>query len=64
MGKLGRTAGRLFSISTAGSICGTFVTAFWLVPEFGTDQVIAIGAATLVAAASWRRLSSANRAGR
>ena len=49
--RLGRTAGRLFSISTAGSIFGTFVTAFWLVPELGTDQVIAIGAVTLVAAA-------------
>jgi spermidine synthase len=49
--RLGRTAGRLFSISTAGSIFGTFVTAFWLVPELGTDQVIAVGAATLVAAA-------------
>ncbi len=49
--RLGRTAGRLFSISTAGSIFGTFVTAFWLVPEFGTDQVLAAGAATLVAAA-------------
>ncbi len=49
--RLGRTAGRLFSISTAGSIFGTFVTAFWLVPELGTDQVLAVGAATLVAAA-------------
>ena len=49
--RLGRTAGRLFSISTAGSIFGTFVTAFWLVPELGTDQVLAIGAVTLVAAA-------------
>ena len=49
--RLGRTAGRLFSISTAGSIFGTFVTAFWLVPELGTDQVLAVGAVTLVAAA-------------
>ena len=48
---LGRTAGSLFSISTAGSIFGTFVTAFWLVPELGTNQVLAVGAATLVAAA-------------
>ena len=40
--RLGRTAGRLFSISTAGSIVGTFVTAFWLVPEYGTDQVLAV----------------------
>ena len=40
---LGRTAGRLFSVSTVGSIVGTFVTAFWLVPELGTDQVLAVG---------------------
>jgi spermidine synthase len=50
--RLGRTAGRLFSISTAGSIVGTFVTAFWLVPEFGTDQVLAFGAVVLLCAAS------------
>ena len=50
--RLGRTAGRLFSVSTAGSIFGTFATAFWLVPELGTDQVLAIGAVTLLAAAA------------
>jgi len=50
--RLGRTAGRLFSISTAGSIAGTFATAFWLVPEYGTDQVLAVGAAVLLAAAA------------
>ena len=49
---LGRTAGRLFSISTVGSIVGTFATAFWLVPEFGTDQVLGVGAAVLFAAAA------------
>src|SRR5918993_361742 len=50
--RLGRTAGRLFAISTAGSIAGTFVTAFWLVPEYGTDQVLAVGAMVLLAAAA------------
>jgi spermidine synthase len=50
--RLGRTAGRLFSISTAGSIAGTFATAFWLVPEYGTDQVLAVGAVVLLAAAA------------
>jgi spermidine synthase len=50
--RLGRTAGRLFSVSTAGSIAGTFATAFWLVPELGTDQVLAIGALTLLVAAT------------
>lgn len=49
--QLGRTAGRLFAVSTAGSIAGTFATAFWLVPELGTDQVLALGAFTLLAAA-------------
>jgi spermidine synthase len=50
--RLGRTAGRLFAVSTAGSIAGTFVTAFWLVPELGTDQVLAVGAVTLLVAAA------------
>jgi spermidine synthase len=48
---VGRTAGRLFSLSTAGSIAGTFVTAFWLVPAIGVDQLIAAGAAALLVAA-------------
>ena len=50
--RLGRTAGRLFSVSTAGSIAGTFATAFWLVPELGTEQVLAVGAVTLLVAAA------------
>jgi spermidine synthase len=44
---LGRTAGRLFAVSTAGSIAGTFATAFWLVPELGIDQLLAFDAAAL-----------------
>jgi spermidine synthase/MFS family permease len=50
--RLGRTAGRLFAISTAGSIAGTFATSFWLVPEYGTDQVLAVGAVVLLGAAA------------
>jgi spermidine synthase len=50
--RLGRTAGRLFAISTAGSIAGTFATSFWLVPEYGTDQVLAVGALVLLVAAA------------
>ena len=50
--RLGRTAGRLFAISTAGSIAGTFATSFWLVPEYGTDQVLAVGTLVLFAAAA------------
>jgi spermidine synthase len=54
---LGQTAGRLFAISTAGSIAGTFATSFWLIPEFGTDQLLGIAAAALFAAAAIVALS-------
>jgi spermidine synthase len=37
---VGATAGRLFALSTAGSIAGTFATAFYLVPELGTDELL------------------------
>jgi spermidine synthase len=50
LSRVGRTAGRLFSVSTAGSIVGTLATAFFLIPEFGVDQLIGIGAAALFAA--------------
>ena len=57
LARLGRTAGRLFSVSTVGSIVGTFATAFWLVPDLGTDQVLAVGAAVLFVAAAVVALS-------
>ena len=50
--RLGRTAGSLYALSTAGSIAGTFATAFWLIPELGTDQVLAVGALGLLIAAA------------
>jgi spermidine synthase len=48
----GRTAGRLFSVSTAGSIAGTFATAFFLIPEVGVEELFELGAATLLVAAA------------
>lgn len=48
LANLGRTAGNLFSVSTAGSIAGCFLTAFWLVPTFGTQQLLAYSAAALL----------------
>ncbi len=36
VGRLGRTAGMLYALSTAGSILGTFLPVFWLVPTYGT----------------------------
>ena len=50
LASLGRTAGQLFALSTAGSIAGTFGTAFWLIPAFGTDQLFALAAAGLAVA--------------
>ena len=50
LARVGRTAGRLFSVSTAGSIVGTLATSFFLIPEFGTDQLIGLAAAALFAA--------------
>jgi spermidine synthase len=52
VGTVGRTAGRLFALSTAGSIAGTLGTAFWLVPELGTGQLFAFAAVALLAAAA------------
>jgi spermidine synthase len=48
----GRTAGRLFSVSTAGSIVGTFATAFFLIPELGVEELFELGGATLLVAAA------------
>jgi spermidine synthase len=50
LARVGRTAGRLFSVSTAGSIAGTLVTAFFLIPELGVDQLLGFAAAALFAA--------------
>jgi spermidine synthase len=50
LARVGRTAGRLFSVSTAGSIAGTIATAFFLIPELGVDQLLATGAAVLLGA--------------
>ena len=52
LGSVGRTAGHLFALSTAGSIAGTIGTSFWLLPELGTGQLFAAGATALFAAAT------------
>jgi spermidine synthase len=50
-GHLGRTAGRLYAISTIGSILGTVVTAFWLIPLAGVAMlIVALGVALLLLA--------------
>jgi spermidine synthase len=59
---VGRTAGRTFAISTAGSIAGTFVTAFWLIPELGIEQLLVFGAAALFGTAALAGVASRLRA--
>lgn len=39
---LGNTAGRLLAVGSAGSIFGTLLTSFWLVPSFGVRNIIGL----------------------
>lgn len=52
MGHVGITVGRVFALSTAGSIAGVLGTSFYLVPRFGTRMTLEIlcGASILVGA--------------
>ena len=43
----GRTAGRLYAISTVGSLTGTFLAALLLIPVVGTRRTFLIFAATM-----------------
>ncbi|MEK7466127.1 MAG: fused MFS/spermidine synthase [Planctomycetota bacterium] len=37
--KMGNVSGQLYALSTFGSIAGTLLTAFWLIPEFNIRSV-------------------------
>ncbi len=45
---VGSTAGTLYAVSTCGSICGTLLTAFYLIPVLGVSNIIHILGLTLV----------------
>jgi len=47
----GRVVGKLYALSTLGSIAGTFVTGFWLVAAFGTRATLIGTGVVLIAAA-------------
>jgi spermidine synthase len=51
MDKAGSTAGRIFALSTAGSLLGTFAPALVTIPLIGTQRTL-LGAAALIAAAA------------
>lgn len=48
----GQVAGRLYALSTVGSLLGTFVTALIAIPLIGTQRTLLVSAALLAAAAS------------
>ncbi len=57
----GSTIGNLYALSTAGSIFGTFLSGFYLIPHFGTNKLLIILSITLIIvslALSARRLLS------
>lgn len=49
VGSAGRTAGWLYALSTVGSILGTFLPVFWLMPTYGTRATLFIFAGLLMA---------------
>ncbi|TMC98931.1 MAG: spermine synthase [Chloroflexi bacterium] len=45
----GNTAGRVYALSTVGSILGTFLPVFWFIPTYGTrPTIVAFGLALVV----------------
>ena len=44
----GSTIGNLYALSTAGSIAGTFLSGFYLIPRFGTYKLLIILLITLI----------------
>jgi spermidine synthase len=58
--KAGSTAGRIFALSTAGSLVGTFVPPLLSIPLIGTQRTLLAAAALIAAAAAlllgWRWL--------
>lgn len=51
LGHIGRTAGSLYAVSTAGSIIGTLATSFWLIPAVQVGPLI-VGAGMVLAASA------------
>lgn len=49
VGTGGNTAGAVYALSTAGSILGTFLPVFWLIPTFGTRPTLVIFSVALLA---------------
>ncbi len=60
MERIGRSAGGLYSVSTAGSIFGTLATSFWLIPLLSIERlIVGIGLVQFAVAALAIRLPHA-----
>ncbi len=53
LSEAGGTVGRLYALSTLGSLAGTFGAGWWLVPLFGTTKILALLTAVLWLTAAW-----------
>lgn len=60
---VGRAAGRVFAISTVGSIAGTYLPTLWLVPEFGSRASLLVASAMLVVPAAVGLVTFSGRRG-
>ena len=55
--RAGRTAGRMYALSTGGALVGTFASVLWLIPAIGTRRTMLLFAGALVVLATilWAR---------
>jgi spermidine synthase len=58
---VGRTTGKLYAISTAGSLAGTLLAGFYLIPEFRVRTIFFGSAAALIVPAALYQLLSRRR---
>lgn len=58
VGTIGRAAGLVYALSTAGSIAGIMATIFWLLPRVGTERTLQLlcGTSFLIAAVGFLAL--------
>ncbi len=55
--KAGSSSGRIYMLSTLGSIVGTFAPVFWLIPTIGTRRSFLVLAVLLFLASAWSLLA-------
>lgn len=62
IGRVGSTAGTLYALSTGGSIAGTLVTSFFLIPAFGVADLLRACGLVLLALAALNLAAARRRA--